>query len=175
MFNTNDLSHWMDGPSSFTCHGSPPHLSPLIPHPLPTIPHPSTPILYRSPFLPLSPLSLLSPLTRLTNLNPSSPLAPSSDHLYYTLSQRKSIFSDITWNVVGLTWYYAEYFMQYHVFHYILCYIAEIWITCQFYSAVFYFLLKLHRYSRHCSTNLARWREKINVASCNWGPERVTQ
>ena len=25
--------------------------------------------------------------------------------------------------------YYAEYFMQYHVFHYISCYNAEIWIT----------------------------------------------
>ena len=23
----------------------------------------------------------------------------------------------------------AEYFMKYHVFHYIACYIAEIWIT----------------------------------------------
>ena len=29
----------------------------------------------------------------------------------------------------GKTWYYAEYFMWYHVFLYISCYIAKIWIT----------------------------------------------
>ena len=44
-----------------------------------------------------------------------------------TLSQRKSIFRDITWNVAWKTWYYAEYFK--YVFHYISCYIAEIWIS----------------------------------------------
>ena len=30
---------------------------------------------------------------------------------YITLSQRKSIFSNIKWKVAGETWYYAEYFM----------------------------------------------------------------
>ena len=35
----------------------------------------------------------------------------------------------VTWSVVGKTWYYAEYFMWYHFFLYISCYIAEIWIT----------------------------------------------
>ena len=51
------------------------------------------------------------------------------DLLGPSLSQRKSIFRDITWNVAGKTWYYAEYFMKYHVFCYISCYSAEIWIT----------------------------------------------
>ena len=46
-------------------------------------------------------------------------------HIRTTLSQKKSIFRDITWNVVGKTWYYAEYFRLYNVFHYISCYIAE--------------------------------------------------
>ena len=46
-----------------------------------------------------------------------------------TLSQRKLIFRDITRNVADTTWYYAEYFMWYHVFHYISCYITEILIT----------------------------------------------
>ena len=32
---------------------------------------------------------------------------------FTTLSQRKSIFRDITRNVAGKTGYYAEYFMQY--------------------------------------------------------------
>ena len=47
----------------------------------------------------------------------------------HALSQMKSTFSDITWNVAGKTLYYAEYFMYYHVFLYISCYIAEIWIA----------------------------------------------
>ena len=31
--------------------------------------------------------------------------------------------------IAGKTWCNAEYFMKYQVFHYILCYIAEIWIA----------------------------------------------
>ena len=44
-------------------------------------------------------------------------------HLAYTVPK------DMTWNVAGKTWYYAEYFMKYHVFLFISCYIAEIWIA----------------------------------------------
>ena len=82
-----------------------------------------------------SSLTLMIIIARGPALPPSPPpalagwVAHQGITIQYTLSQRKSFFRNIAWNVVGKSRYYAKKFMKYHVFHYISYYITEIWIA----------------------------------------------